>query len=382
MKRLLACILLLMACLNTAAGEALSLEEQVAKAFKGAKATGATLVVARGGDVVFEYSYGYADKKAGEAVDGETYFRAASVTKLVCGIHVMQMVEQGQLSLDASIGDVLGYEVYNCYWPDAPVTLRQLMCHTSSLNPKGGYSKTGKGLRELLDAAGKTWGNWYDEQPGSKYRYSNFGAGVMGSLVEAATGLNINDSITAGLFEPLNIDAALHPTLVGQPQRVSAMYDPQGKLAKDRTRLLAEEWDGAVSPDEHYRITVGSLWIRGRDLCRIGMLMARHGEMDGVRILQEETVLAMLADQQGQPNVTAATPYGLCVQRVDNLVEGKLLYGHQGMSEGVVCNLYWDEESQFVFAMITNGSSMNMNDHIVLLSRKLFGMMWEQFGPS
>lgn len=380
MKRVIACVLMWLFCLGTARAEAPALEDQLARMFKGAKTTGATLAVARNGEIVYEYYYGYADKASKEAVDAQTYFRTASVTKLVCGVHVMQLVEQGVLNLDESIGDTLGYEVYNRYHPEGPVTLRQIMCHTSSLNPMGGYSRSGRTLQSLLDVTGNTWGNWYDYAPGSKYKYSNFGAGIMGSLVEAATGKNINDSITASLFEPLGMDAALHATLVGNPQKVAGQYSPTGQEVKGRKKLLAGEWDSAVDPDSHYRITVGSLWMRGRDLCRIGMMMAQGGETDGVRILREETVQAMLQEQQGQPNVTAATPYGLCVQRVDNLLEGRMLYGHQGLSEGTLCNLYWDAETQFVFALITNGSSVNMNDHIGILSRKVFGLMWEAYG--
>lgn len=380
MKRVVACVLMWLLCLGAAFAEEATLEDRLARLFKGAKTTGATLAVARDGEIVYEYHYGYADKASKEAVDAQTYFRTASVTKMVCGVHVMQLVEQGVLHLDESIGDTLGYEVYNRYHPETPVTLRQIMCHTSSLNPMGGYSRNGRTLQSLLDVTGKTWGNWYDYAPGSKYKYSNFGAGIMGSLVEAATGKNINDSITGSLFAPLSMDAALHPTLVGDPQKVAGQYDPTGKKVKDREKLLSGEWDSAVDPDSHYRITVGSLWIRGRDLCRIGMMMAGNGEVDGVRILREETVQAMLQDQQGQPNVTAVTPYGLCVQRVDNLLEDRMLYGHQGLSDGTLCNLYWDEETQFVFALITNGSSVNMNDHIGILSRKVFGLMWEEFG--
>lgn len=379
MKRVLACVMVFVLLASCALAEQPELEDELARIFKAYKTAGATLCVAKDGEIVYEYNYGYAHKKSKEPVSEETYFRIASVTKLISGIHVMQLVEQGLLTLDDSIGDYLGYPVYNLYYPKVPVTLRHLMTHTSSLSSKGGYTRESNTLSDLIDARNKKRGNWYREEPGSAYRYSNFGAGIMGSLIEAVTGKNLNDSVTEGLFAPLNIDAAYHPTLLNEPEKIASLYATSGS-SRARSMLLRDVWDASVNPDKHYRLTVGAVWIHGRDLCRIGMMMANGGTLDGTVILQPETVAAMLSDQNGQGYVTCDTPYGLSVNRVDNLLEGRMLYGHQGLTDsGTVCNLYWDPETQFVFALITNGSSTKMEDHIAKVSRRTFALMWENF---
>ena len=371
MKRLLILTLLLTILVGAhspALGEEV-FEDRLADTFRARKTTGAVLCVAKDGEIVLEYYYGYADKKNEEMVSEDTYFRTASVTKLVTGIHVMQLVEQGELELDCSIGDYLGYEVKNLYFPDIPVTLRHLMTHTSSLDHRGGYSVSGRPLQQILDASLNRKGNWYRYEPGSQYKYSNFGAGIMGSLVEAATGKNINDSITETLFDPLNIDAALHPALVKEPEKTAVQYEPDGNVMKSRSRALGEKWDATVDPELHFRITVGKLWIRGRDLCRLGIMMCQNGMLEGQRVLQEDTVQEMMADQNGHGYVTVSSPYGLSVHREDSLLKDRLVYGHQGLSEGTLCNLYWEPESGLVFALITNGSNTNMSNHVGILSR-------------
>lgn len=380
MKKLLAWIMAVLVCLSFACAEEVPLNERLEKHFKRQNTAGAVLVVARDGEILYEYCYGYADKKAKELVTPETYFRTASVTKLVCGIHVMQLVEQGKLTLDESIGDYLGYEVKNLYYPHVPVTLRHLMSHTCSLRPYGSYRRPDRSLQQLLDASGNHYSNWYDYAPGSKYNYSNFGAGVMGALVESVTGKNVNDSITESLFQSLDIDAALHPTLLAHPERIVTQYSAEGEAERRRSKVLQEVWDPSVDPQMHYRITIGSLWIRGRDLCRLGILMCQNGMLEGKRMLQENTVQQMMADQKGQGYVTVSSPYGLCVNREDSLLEDRMVYGHQGMSDGVLCNLYWEPESQLVFALMTNGSKNNMNDHVAVLARRLFTLVWEEFG--
>lgn len=253
------------------------------------------------------------------------------------------------------------------------------MTHTSSLSSNGGYTKSSRTLSFLLDDSAKQWNNFHKYAPGSKYEYSNFGAGIMGSLMEAVTGMNLNDSVTASLFDPLGIDAGYHQTLMDTPENITALYTPEKALMSSRSKLLSQTWDNAVDPDTHYRKTVGAVWMKGRDLCRIGMLLCQGGTLEGVTILQPETVSLMMADQNGQPGITCSSPYGLCVHRVDNLVKGRMVYGHQGMSGGVVCNVYFDPETQFVFALVTNGSSDSMIDHICKISRRTFNLCWQAF---
>lgn len=381
MKRLIALLmLLLMPCLAQA--ETAEVEEQLAKAFKGTKTTGAAIVVARDGEIVFSYNYGNAQKKPKEPVTDETYFRTASVTKMISGIHIMQLVEQGLLNVDAPIGDYLGYEVYNVRVPGKkPLTLRHLMSHTSGLNPNGGYTKSSNPLSKLLDVTKRPTGSWYKRQPGEEYDYSNFGAGIMGSLMEQVTGKTIHQSVTDDLFAPLGMDAAYSSNLVGDPQKIVSQYTPSGGIAVLRVRTLRDDkYDGTVNPDKHYHTTVGSVWIRCRDLCRIGMMMAGRGELDGVRVLTEESVLAMEENQQGKPGVDCESPYGLCVYRAEDLVEGKMIYGHQGIGSGMICNLYYEPESRFVFALMTNGSNTRQNHGIVNLARKTFAILWAEYG--
>lgn len=223
---LLSLLLLLTPCLSSA-DEAL--DTAIDKILKDHKTTGAALYVAKDGEIVYEHLYGWADKKAEIRISAHTYFRTASVTKMISAIHIMQLVEQGLLDLDENIGVYFGYSATNPYAKGAPITLRHLMTHTSSLNANGGYTKSTRKLSELIDDSKKQWGNFHKYAPGTKYEYSNFGAGIMGSLMEAVTGKNLNDSVTESLFSPLGMDAAYHPSLVSCPENIAALYDSNKK---------------------------------------------------------------------------------------------------------------------------------------------------------
>lgn len=380
MKRFFCLLLALCLALGGALAEEEDLDARVRKIFKAHKTVGGTVLAAKDGKIVYQLNYGYADKGSKTKVTDDTYFRIASVTKMVSAIRVMQLVESGKVDLDEDLSTYLGFTLRNPYAKDTPITLRHLMTHTSSLSQKGGYGKAGRGISDLLALEGNHRANYYDETPGTKYRYSNFGAGLMGSLLEAVTGHNVNDAVTEGVFAPMGIDAAYHASLVAHPENVSSSYDAGGGLTRTAKKAIASDWDPSVNPDEHYMLTIGAVWITGRDLCRLGMLLCDGGTLDGVTLLAPETVAEMMSSQQGKGGVQTESPYGLCVYRDETLLEDRMIYGHQGMSGGIACNVYYDPQSRFVFTMISNGCSNGMRNRICAISRKLFATLWEEYG--
>ena len=92
------------------------MDDAVRKIFKVQKTVGGTVLVAKDGEIVYQLNYGYQNARKQLRVTDGTHFRIASVTKMVSAIRVMQLVEEGKLSLDAPLGDTLGYTVYNPYY--------------------------------------------------------------------------------------------------------------------------------------------------------------------------------------------------------------------------------------------------------------------------
>ena len=380
-------VLLLLLVLMLASGHgiceetlAFRLNEDIDKAFRNHKTVGAAVVVARDGEIVYEHYYGYAVKKQREPVTENTYFRLASVTKMVTAIRTMQLVEQGKLSLDQDISDYLGYEVQNPYHRKTPVTLRMLMTHTSSLDPHGGYYQVSNTLRQLISTDRLKRSNWYDEIPGTQYRYSNFGAGIIGSLMESVTGTNIDQDMQNNVFGPLGITASYSAGLLPDPENIPNIYNADGSIADTREYSINKDWDAGVDPDRHYRINVGSLWMRPTDLCKIGILFCEGGTYQNLTLLQLETVQEMMSEQRGKGGITAKTPYGLCIHHETTLHGTKTLYGHQGLCDGIVCNLYYDPETRFVFVLCSNGCNNAMDNRVVHLTRRIFDLVWKEFG--
>lgn len=359
-------------------------EETVNQLFKKRKTVGGMVVAAKDGEIVFSQCYGFANKVGKEPVTEETYFKLASVSKLVTAVSVMKLVENSQLDLDQDIGEILGdpaYHAANPNYPKIALTSRMLMTHTAAINDSAGAFAGMKPLNATLNPKeNKKKSGFLKVKPGTEYKYSNYGAGIMGCIIEAVTEKRLSDAARELIFDPMGIDAAYDPHLLQNPEKIVSTYNADGSGNITRSYRLKQKYREEIDLDKDYADSYGGVWIRGEDLCRIGIMLCDMGVIDGRRILEEDTVREMLSSQQGKGGITVDSPYGLNVERVTNLLRGKMLYGHQGMANGVLCNLYFDPETRFVFALLTNGTNVKAKeDRICLLARDLFNLMWNTY---
>lgn len=355
------------------------IDEEVDGIFRRSRCTGGSVVVAKDGKIVYARDYGFANVRKRQPVNEQTYFKLSSITKMVSALGVLKLAEEGKLNLDADISAYLGFKIAHPKHPQTPITLRQLMSHTAAVSEGGGYSNIRATLSSMLSADLRRAGNFQAYAPGSKYSYSNFGAGIAGSLMEAVTGVSVNRYMTDNVFSPLGITAAYTASALPDPDNVSSQYN-EGKISKSARVYIETPYEDFSSPDTHYRTTVGSVWIKSRDLAKIGMLLCGDGSYGGVRILCPETVQMMRKEQKTlNLSVTGDSPYGLFLEHNDTLVKGKVLYGHQGMSDCAIVNTYFDPDTGFVFVLLDNGCSMKRDNRVSVMARRMLSLLYPVF---
>lgn len=259
------------------------------------------------------------------------------------------------------------------------MTPRMLLSHTSSLNPDNDYKKGVDSVADMLSLANKRSRNYLDFRPGTKYNYSNFDGGLLGSLVEAGSGQHVNTYMQQHVFAPLGIEGAYDVAALSDPSRAADTFNENGTLRDNAARLANNPFTDECDPQHHYDMTTGSLWISGPDLLRVGMMLCSRGVLDGVSILQPESVVEMESDQRGKGGITCQSPYGLSVNRMENLITGEMIYGHQGIAGGVLANLYYQPEQQLTFVLISNGCDNTLLDHIARFSRNAFKACWDAY---
>ncbi len=323
--------------------------------FTRSEAIGGGVIVNRDGETLYAYYYGANDRRGTRPVDGDTVYKIASLTKLITAVGVMQLKEADKLDLDAPLTYGEGVPIQNPRWPDTPVTLRQVMSHTSSLLGEAPYHAAPQWEKITLDQ-----NRYFSKyEPGSHYEYANLNGGILGSAIERASGQSLNAYMTEHVFAPLGVNAAYAAHLLPDPGPLSRTYTQDGQVYMKAEKYLEEDresYEDTCDPDNHYHTSVGSLYISLSGLEKIGQMLARGGAADGVRLLSPQAVAEMRADQRTVrgTTVTVESPYGLAMYRF-TAEDGRTWYGHQGRWQGMLTDLFVEPDSHTAVVLAMNG---------------------------
>jgi CubicO group peptidase (beta-lactamase class C family) len=245
---------------------------------------GATVAVVRAGEVLLARGYGHADVAERTPVDpARTLFRIGSVTKLFTWTAVMQLVESGELDLDADIGTYLDFEI-PATW-EQPITLRHVMTHTP------GFEEDGRDLFTEDPAEIVPMGEWLATHvpgrvrpPGAFSSYSNFATAMAGYVVERVSGIPYDEYVERHILEPLGM---AHST-TRQPLPPHLAGDMSEGYAWEDARFVPKPFEiieGAAP--------AGSLSASATDMARFMLAHLNDGELGGARILSAKTAALM-----------------------------------------------------------------------------------------
>jgi len=174
-----------------------------------------SVAITRGQQTLLEQAYGYADVEAGRAADADTVYEWGSATKLLVWVSVIQLVEQGQLDLEADIRTYLPDGFLTKLRYNTPITMMHLMHHNA------GWEDVLVGLfvspSAKIDNLEKTLRHSEPNQifePGTVCAYSNWGVSLAALVVERISGEPFTDYVHNHIFAPLDMErTALSPTL-------------------------------------------------------------------------------------------------------------------------------------------------------------------------
>ena len=168
----------------------------------GDKVAGASVAVVKDGKIIFEKGYGYSDIEKGIPSDPvNTIYEYGSVTKLFTWVSLMQLKEQGKLSLEDPVKNYLDPDFKLPKKFDKDVRIIDLMNHQAGYDDYmiHLFSKQEDlvSLRESLQEHKVT----QVAEPGFAISYSNYGAGLAGYLVECVAGESNDDYVNQKIFQ-------------------------------------------------------------------------------------------------------------------------------------------------------------------------------------
>jgi CubicO group peptidase (beta-lactamase class C family) len=183
-----------------------AIDRIVAEGIDQKKVASYAVAVVKDGKLVLARGYGWADLENDVPATAETVYRLGSITKQFTALAIMQMAEQGKLSVDDEMTKFL---------PEYPtaghkVTVHHLLNHTSGIksytSQKDFFKKARQDFShdELL-ALFKD--EPFDFEPGAKWLYNNSGYYLLGMIVEKASGQNYAAYLEDHIFRPLGMSA-------------------------------------------------------------------------------------------------------------------------------------------------------------------------------
>jgi CubicO group peptidase (beta-lactamase class C family) len=266
--------------------DALLAEEMAAHRFPGV-----ALAITQGEEIVHQVSFGVAG--AGEAITPQTPFFIGSVTKSFTALAVMQLVEAGQLELDAPVQRYLPWFAVADAEASAQITVRHLLNQTSGLS-ENTYARTQlpatasieEGVGDLRNARSFT-------APGEKYQYFNPNYNILGLLVEEVSGMSYAAYLQEKIFHPLGMrNSFVAGASAGHP-----------RIAQGHNVFFGFPF--AQKADiSHFDAPAGYVVSSAEDMARYVMAINNGGRLGDVQILSSAGIAAM----QG-PSGVADSPY-------------------------------------------------------------------------
>ncbi|GLV64281.1 penicillin-binding protein [Bacillus mycoides] len=205
------------------------------------------ILIKRENDIIYENSFGYANRSEGITNTLQTRFGIASGCKIFTAIGICQLVEKGLLSFHTKLTDCLSIEFPNF---DKDITIHQLLTHSSGIpdyfdesvmdNFEDLWEKTPmyllKGLRDFLPLFQNSNMMF---APGSKFHYNNAGFIILGLIIEQQSGLEFTEYIEKNIFVPVVMNDSGYFSLDNLPKDTALGYIKDGNNQKWRTNAYS-----------------------------------------------------------------------------------------------------------------------------------------------
>lgn len=294
-------------------------------------------------------SVGTGDLTTNSPVDPQGQFRVGSITKNFTAVLVLQLVAQHKVDLDAPAA---GYLAPGVLPADSPITVRELLNHTSGLydytndlpgilvgDTITGYQQFRYSVYQPQDQVAQSLTHGLQFTPGSKYAYSNTNFVVLGMLVEHLTGRPYAQVLKDRILAPLGLTHTrfiVPQTGIGGPHAIGYLTDD------DRTKPMLD----ATAE------TASWIWTAGAAISSTADLNRYWRALTGGRLLPA----AQLAEMEAMTPVDATSGYGLGMRQY-TLSCGTQVYGHDGIVEGYQSYSYTTKDGSRQVTVSANASN-------------------------
>ncbi len=337
-------------------------------------AAGISVAVVKHNQVVYANSAGLKNIERGIPLTDDCLFRIASISKSFSATSIMQLYEQGKLSLDQDVSELIGFPLRNPAYPDKVITLRLMMQHLSSINDSQGYFS----LDSINPAKSAQWARCYSKyEPGTHYDYCNLNYNMIGAIIERVSGERFDQYVVNHILSPLQIYGGYNLDEL-DTARLASIYEYRADSARfvlspgayaSRTKEVAKYVLGYTTP---IFSPTGGMKISATDLAKYMLMHSRLGKAKGTRILKSSSAKIM------QTPASGSLGYGFAIETVDNIIPGEIMRGHTGSAYGLYSAMFFNPKKKYGIVVISNGCPPGYSNGLNTVIRKTIQTLYEQ----
>jgi CubicO group peptidase (beta-lactamase class C family) len=319
-----------------------------------AQVVGAAIAVVRGADTIARKEYGKANLELNVPTPPGAIYEIGSVTKQFTGAAILQLVEQGKLSLD---DDVTKY-VPQFNARGRRITIRRLLDHSSGMRGYTEMPEAGAILPLVLprDTILRLIEKYpYDFEPGDDASYNNSAFFLAGLVIEKASGMSYAEYVQRHLFAPAGMTASHYCSESEVRPNKTSGYDWGGARGAIQKRPLSHVWPYAA----------GSLCSTARDLVAWNEALHRS-----TRVLGAAAYRDLLATDTLNDGTRLRYGKGLAFTPI---------HGHRAIHHGGGINgwtsslLYFPDESLSVVVLYNTSGPSNPAEAAQAIARAVLG---------
>lgn len=291
-------------------------------------APGVVFLVAEKGKVIYEKGVGTASKELNVPMRPEMIFQIGSITKQYTAVAVLQLVEQGKISLQDSISKFVEDFPYKGH----TITVENLLTHTSGLVDYEVLDfhipnaiRIDLSPKQLIDSIAKLPLGFI---PGTKYNYSNSNYLLLGYIIERITGKKYSQYLQENIFMP----AGLTNTYYNQP----------GQIIMNRACGYTKDSTG--NRNVGY-ISMNQVFSAGALLSNASDLFKWHQALYSYKLLKKETLEKAFTPFKLSTGDSSEYGYGWFIRNF----QGNRSIGHGGAIDGFrASEIYFPEKDIFI----------------------------------
>ncbi|MFN9950066.1 MAG: serine hydrolase domain-containing protein [Bacteroidota bacterium] len=335
---------------------------------------GLSVAVVKHNRIIYTQSFGYKNLERSIPLTNDGMFRIASISKSFSATAIMQLQEQGKLSIDQDVSELIGFPVRNPRYPDSIITLRLMMSHLSSINDSQGYFT----LDAIHPEKNTKWMDAYSNYPpGTKFSYCNMNYNMIGAIIERVSGERFDQYVYNHVLTPLKLSGGYNLDEL-DTSRLASIYEYRSDSGKfvlspgayaSRTKEIANYQLGYSAP---LFSPTGGMKISASDLARYMIMHSRQGKNAGKRIISRKSARLM------QTPLKSDTHYAFAIENSDKIIPGQMLWGHTGSAYGLHSAMFFQPDKKFGFVLISNGVVPGNTAGVNTFLRQVMLLLYEQ----